>query len=37
MHSVADPDAESGAFFTPGWVKSKDRGSWMNNLDHISS
>jgi hypothetical protein len=34
--SVADPG--SGAFLTrdPGFVKSKDPGSGMNNLAHIS-
>jgi hypothetical protein len=39
MHtgSVVDPDPGSGAFLTPGWVKSQDPdtgpGSGMNNLE----
>jgi hypothetical protein len=39
--SVANPDPGSGAFLwpldpDPGWVKSQDPGSGMNNPDHIS-
>jgi hypothetical protein len=35
-NSVADPDAGSGAFLTPGSVMGKNSGSGMNNPYHIS-